>query len=571
TVSRSFNKFGLFWVGIILALMIGAVQLIPPYIYSKEFSIRGTEAKTSFEHAVSWGMHPEEAMSLVVPEFCGENRMSHVKTYEEQQKILKEGGNSYWGRNAFKLNSEYSGVIILFLTFFALFFYRGRLRKDIIFLSSFGLFTILYSLVDHTPVFRLAYNIIPGVKMFRGQGMILFLLSFILATVSAVFIDYIIQLKENGVPQKFKKQLLIILSAIFIIGIIKSFALSGLMDLYKSIFNPAKLPDAEYLGVIRSGIVIGVFLITGSLVSIYLFLQNKFNSVAFITIISVLFFIDAYRIDSKFIKTVSIEELGIKFTDIDLTKQLRELEKKEGYFRVLDINMFGSNQLPIHGISTVTGFHDNELKWFRKFRGVNEEGVNTDENLLSNLNDYSNNNFINLPGTRFLMYQPKDAQGQILPNPNYMQRAFVVSNYEIIKDEDEIVTRLKGDIDVGSTVILEKEPKLKFESSDDPGEVLSYEYIGNEIELKVKMNSNGLVVISDNYFPYWHAYDQSGKELEIYKADLSFRAIELEKGDHKITFKYVSKPYIVSKYLTIIGLIILILIVIFVNLKRGKL
>jgi hypothetical protein len=570
-LNNSISVFGFFWAGIILALFIGAVQLIPPYMYTKEFSIRGTEAKTSYEHAISWGMHPEEAMSLVVPEFCGENRMSHVQDYEEQQKVLSDGGNSYWGRNAFKLNSEYSGVIILFLTALALFFYRGRFRKDVIFLSVFGLFTVLYSLGDHTPLFKLVYTLIPGVKMFRGQGMILFLLTFVLSAVSAVLIDHIIQLKDEGKGGKLLKPLLIITAVIFAGGIIKSFAFPSMIDIYKAIFDPARMPSAEYLGIIRNGVVIATLLITASLITIYMYLKNTLNTITFIAILSVLLFADSYRVDTKFIKTVSKDELGIKFTDIELTQQLRELESKEGYFRVLDLNMFGANQLPIHRVTTLTGFHDNELKWFRKFRGINAEGVNTDENLTYNLNEFYNNKFLSLSGVRFLMYQPKDAKPEIIPNPEFMPRAFIVGNYELIQDEDKIVERLKADFDIKSKVILEKEPDLKFLSDSlSAGEVISYKYIGNEIELEVHMNSNGLVVVTDNYFPYWHAYDQSGKELEIYKADLTFRSIELEKGDHKIVFKYISKPYIVGKYSTIIGLIFLGIIIIIVRFRKNS-
>lgn len=570
-LNNSISVFGFFWAGIILSLFIGAVQLIPPYKYTKEFSIRGTEAKTSYEHAISWGMHPEEAMSLVVPEFCGENRMSHVQDYEEQQKVLSDGGNSYWGRNAFKLNSEYSGVIILFLTALALFFYRGRFRHDVIFLSVFGLFTVLYSLGDHTPLFKLVYTLIPGVKMFRGQGMILFLLTFVLSAVSAVLIDHIIQLKEEGKAGKLLKPLLIITAVIFAGGIIKSFAFPPMMDIYKAIFDPAKMPSAEYTGIIRNGVVIATLLITASLITIYLYLKNTFSTLIFISILSVLLFADSYRVDTKFIKTVSKDELGIKFTDIELTQQLRELESKEGYFRVLDLNMFGANQLPIHRVTTLTGFHDNELKWFRKFRGINAEGVNTDENLTYNLNEFYNNKFLSLSGVRFLMYQPKNAKPEIIPNPEFMPRAFVVSGYEVIQDEDKIVERLRSGFDVKTKVILEKEPKLAFSADSlSAGEVISYKYIGNEIELEVRMNSNGLVVMTDNYFPYWHAYDQSGRELEIYKTDLTFRSIELEKGDHKIVFRYISKPYIFGKYSTIIGLIFLGIIIIIVRFRKNS-
>ncbi|MDA3837591.1 MAG: hypothetical protein PF574_01260 [Candidatus Delongbacteria bacterium] len=561
------KKFSLFWLGIVLALLIGAVQLIPPYIYSKQFSIRGTEAKTTFEHACSWGMHPEEAFSLIVPEFCGENRMSHfvnVTTqaeYEIYKKEADSGANSYWGRNAFKLNSEYSGVIILFLSILAIFIYKGKHRKDVIFFMSFGLFTLLYSLVNHTPLFWLVYKIVPGVNLFRGQGMILFILSFVLAFVSSILVDHFTDSNEE-VATKASKKLMYIIPAVFVVGLIFSFSLSGMMSLYKSIFSPIKMPDENYLSIIRQGIIFSSMLISLSGLSIYLFLKKNINLITFIMIITALVFIDSYRINRKFIKTVDKKDLGIKFEDISLTKQLRELETQEGYFRVFNLNMFGDNQLPIHGVTTVKGFHDNELKWYRKFRGINDQGVNNDTNLTEDLNNFQDNNFLTLAGARFLLYKDKEGKTDIIPNPSYQPRAFVVSKFEIIEDEDKIVERLKGDIDVSKTVILEKLPSLTFVDSTIAGKITNYKYDGNEVYLEADMQENGLVVMTDNYFPYWHAYDESGKELEIFKADLTYRAIELPKGKHKIAFKYISKPYNIAKTMSIIGVLALIILVI---------
>ncbi len=317
---------GFFWTGIAFGLMIGLVQLLPPYIYAKNFSIRGTEAKTSFEHAITWGIHPEEAVSLIVPEFCGENRLSHAQTMEDYEKVLKQGGNSYWGRNPFKLNSEYSGVILFFFTVLSLFFYKGKFKKDVIFFSSFGLFTILYSLVDHTPLFRLAYTVIPGVKLFRGQGMILFILTFVLTVCASVLLDHFINLREEKTENKILcKRLAVIAASVFASGLVLSFGLDFFMGLYESVIDPPRMPDPEYLPHIRSGILISFTLMSAALLSVILYMKKVYGIREFVIIISLLFFADSYRINKKFIQTNDKDLLGIKFTDIDLTRQLREL------------------------------------------------------------------------------------------------------------------------------------------------------------------------------------------------------------------------------------------------------
>ena len=567
------KSFAMFWAGCFLALMISAVQLIPPYLYAKEFSIRGTESKTSFEHACSWGMHPEEVFSLVSPEFCGENRMSHVKTYEEQQKTLKEGGSSYWGRNAFKLNSEYSGVVILTLSILALFFYRGKRRKEIYFFNGVGVFVILYSLVNHTPLFYLAYKIIPGVNLFRGQGMILFILTFVLSVAGSMFIDNLLEKrKEEEIDKKLASKVLITAFVIIALILLNLFLFPSLMSLYQTIFDPSKMPAAEYLPIIKKGFTItGIFILL-TIGAIYLKLTGKLKGEYLVAILALLIVVDCYRIDQKFVKTVSKDSLGISFKEDNLIREIKKQYAAGDLFRVLDLDVYGLNKLPIHGVETVRGFHDNELKWYRKFRGINEQGVNTDRNLLYNLRTGTESNFLNIVGTKYIFTKGKDGKPNVIPNSNYMPRAYTVSNFEVITDEDAIVERMKQEnFDYKNTVILEQSPAVMPAKGEGvSGSVKKYRYDGNELNVEVSMKRAGILFMSDTYFPYWHAYDESGKELEILKANLAFRAISLPAGEHKINFKFVSTPYNIGKYLSVFGLLLGFSAILLGVLRRKK-
>jgi hypothetical protein len=579
---KSSASFGKFWFAVFFGVLIGAVQLIPPYVYSKQFSIRGTEAKTSFEHACSWGIHPEEVVSLVVPEFSGENRLGHVRTRDEYDKVLSEGGNSYWGRNAFKLNSEYSGVVVLIISLLALLFYRGKKRKDVYFFTGLGVFVVLYSLVNHTPLFYLVYKIIPGVKLFRGQGMILFELTFVLSVLSAIFFDKfrngeeeknkisgMITSKDKGTVSKrddfdlisLSKKLLIVLGIVTGIVIISIVFFDAKMSLYETIFNPPKMPGAEYLGIIKKGMVYSGILCIGTISVFYLLSKKSISLLTAATILSALILFDTARIDKKFVKTLEPKSIGFKFKEDKLIEGIKAQYKKGEIFRVFNhpyAEYYSKNEIPVHGIETVRGFHDNELKWYRKFRGINSAGVNTDRNLVENIEKGHENNFLNIAGAKYLVYKNKDGSPAVIPNKNYMPRSFVVSKYEIIEDEDKIVERMKQkDFDYKNTIILEKDPEVILEEGEGaPGIVKNYGYRGNELFVEADMNRDGFLFMSDTYFPYWHAYDEAtGEELEIMKADLTFRAIYLKKGSHKIRLEYVSVPYIIGKYLTLLGLL----------------
>ena len=147
---------------IVLGLGIGLVQLLPTYIYTNEFSPRAGGVDYGF--ASSWSLHPEEALSLVIPQFGG---------YQE----------SYWGRNYFKLNCESPGLVVMFFALTALLWRR---RWPVWVALGMGLFALAYGLGAHTPVHRLFFELAPGVKMFRAPSIIMFIFSWAMATMAAV-------------------------------------------------------------------------------------------------------------------------------------------------------------------------------------------------------------------------------------------------------------------------------------------------------------------------------------------------------------------------------------------------
>ncbi|NIP60974.1 MAG: hypothetical protein GWM92_21130, partial [Gemmatimonadetes bacterium] len=121
-------------------------------------------------------LHPEEIVSLVVPEFVGSD-------------VAEEGwaGNTYWGRNPFKLNHEYAGLVVLVLA--ALSFLGAPRRGLRWFLAGLGAVALLHALGAHTPVWRLLYEVVPGVRLFRAPSMAAFLFGFAAVTLMAFGVD----------------------------------------------------------------------------------------------------------------------------------------------------------------------------------------------------------------------------------------------------------------------------------------------------------------------------------------------------------------------------------------------
>ena len=93
------------------------------------------------------------------------------------------------------------------------------------------------------------------------------------------------------------------------------------------------------------------------------------------------------------------------------------------------------------------------------------------------------------------------------------------------------------------------------------------------MKLKANAVANNLLFISEVYYPVgWKAFID-GKEAEIYRANHSFRAIVVPKGEHTIEFKYNSKGFEQGRmYSTITNYIVVLMfgVGIFLEYRRKK-
>ena len=175
-------------VALVFGLLISLFQLLPPYLYTTKDSVRGTGDKTNYGHAVSWSLHQEELGDLIIPGFLG------VDVYEQDQKTGNLKSSSlisysaeelrgftsspfYYGHNPFKLNHDSAGIVLTFLAFLC-FFIRGKTKYSAFWFLGSALI-LSYGMGAHSPLFKIWYEFLPGVKNFRAPSMALFWLPLI--------------------------------------------------------------------------------------------------------------------------------------------------------------------------------------------------------------------------------------------------------------------------------------------------------------------------------------------------------------------------------------------------------
>jgi hypothetical protein len=129
----------------------------------------------------------------------------------------------------------------------------------------------------------------------------------------------------------------------------------------------------------------------------------------------------------------------------------------------------------------------------------------------------------------------------------------------VVADRAAIPARLADPaFDVARRVILEEDPGVPAPDSSaagtEAGHVVTYSYRANDIDVDVEAARPCLLVHSENWFPYWKAYEvEPGgerRELPILRANGAIRAIPLEAGRHKLELRFRSEPYELGKTLT---------------------
>jgi hypothetical protein len=139
---------------------------------------------------------------------------------------------------------------------------------------------------------------------------------------------------------------------------------------------------------------------------------------------------------------------------------------------------------------------------------------------------------------------------KIYQNHSVLPRAFIVNHATVVTDEAASLRAMQDPtFDSSRSVILSSGYEL--DAGQGESDVAIRSYGPQRIELDASLSTPGYLVLTDTFYPGWTA-EVDGKPTTIQKADLYFRAVALEPGEHRITFRYQPKPTQVA--LTIGGL-----------------
>jgi len=522
------KPLGLLIFFVVLGFLLSTVQWLPGWEALK-LSVREIDPIASLS---SGGFLPwPNLITFFSPDFFG-----NPATY------------NFWGKPWYDNFALYVGILPLFLVFLAI---LGRKGKEVWFFTFLAAFALLLALP--TPLGKFVERTgIYGVKSISAR--IIFLLDFSLAILAAFGLDGLSKIKQKKIWL-----VLAIFLAIFIF-------LWGFVLLVSKFY-----PGAEWLThllVAKRNLILPTLLFLSSAALFFflvIFRKWKFSKNLFIFGVLILVVFDLFRFGWKY----------LPFSRPDLifptTSVIEFLQKQEKPFRTEFGEVIPQNMWIPYGLESAAGYDAMAPLRFTQFLGALRTGrADTPYGRIAQIENYDSKLF-NLLNIKYVLAVKYDEKGirtsegkpkpifanskfklvfedktvQVYENKNVLPRAFLVHNFVVKTDNQQIIDQLLTlRFDFTKKLVLEENPNFIAPEKESAQENIKWlEYKPNLLKLVVESDQPGFLFLSNNFYPGWQA-TIDGETTKIYRANYTFSAIKISEGRHLVEFHYQPKSFL---------------------------
>jgi hypothetical protein len=476
---RLWPKVGLFLLFLLTGLSLAAVQLVP----SVEFTMYSTRAQGTYAE------------------------MSHGFPLHDLLQILLPGILS-------QFSPLYVGILPLLLACLGVYLVRDR---RVLFWGALALLALLLSLGGNTFLYSPFYLAVPGFGIFRGQERAAYVFSFCVAVLAGYGVSELFGSGSRMVESRLRRfnwalVLVVAVALLLVLVFLFGWLRAGLAV------------ESPFGGMLNRAVLLLVFAAFG-IGSVYAVQRRIASTRLLMAALALVIVFDLFTVNWQ--NNVQVAAPQEEYAPRTL---LAPIQGGQGVARVYNEWRLPGHYGMVYEIEDIGGASPLRLEWYaeladavpveRLWELMNVEYVLTWRGTL-------------LAESQVLYEEPTGE------DTTYLPRAYMVYHAEVRRGGEALELLADPDLDPSRTAVLEEEPGLVLgggAASADP--MVSFvEYQPTRILLDVETSADGILVLSEVYYPGWRAY-VDGTETRILKADHALRAVELEAGSHRVEMVY---------------------------------
>ncbi len=524
--------------GAFSALLLAGIPLLMTILFAES----SQRSVITYSEAVRGSLHPASLLTAFIGDLFGAS----------DPKIEYWGPSSYaWNPAELSLSQNmgeiYFGILpaILIVTIGLV---RGIVfERNIRYFTAALIVCVVYALGSYTPGFRLFYEYLPGVSGFRRPADA----TFIIGGLAAIVGGYVIHrwLSSSAVRPS------IVRTTIKAVSVLSFFCIAGLLAFQYGHFGVAVKPmlTATALTLASIGVLtlVGRFGVAypvtaaaalGGFMVVDLGLNNGPN--------------ESTALAPKQYEMLNTDTKNATIALIKLSCSQKRTPADRDRVELLGVGFDWPNLGMVHGFDHVLGYNPLRSKEFVEATGARDTIAGPDQRRFTPLFPSYRSTLSDMMGLRWIVssvpveqvdkqlrpgdlrFVTKTEDAYVYENPFALPRAMFVRDWKIVDFGKLAENGVWPEFSPRQTVLLENEPEqMEAPRTTGLADVVLKKYQNTRVEIEVNSPDPGFVILNDVWHPWWTA-TVDGEEVEILKANVLFRAVQVPAGKHTIVYEF---------------------------------
>ena len=595
--------------GALIGILMNISNLYHTWQYAQE-SMRGkselvkkdaanqTNSGLDRDYITQWSYGVDETWTLLVPNAKGGASVPLAANTEAMKKadpnfmqIYQQLGQ-YWGDQPGTSGPVYVGAFVLMLFILGLFIVKGPIKWAL--LAATILSILLSWGHNFMPFTNFFLDYIPMYSKFRTVASILVIAEFTIPLLAMMALKKIVD--EPDLLTKKAKFVYIsfgltggiaLLFALMPTLFFSDFISSQEMEAFKSIPAEYLSPLESNLRSIRESIFTADcwrsfwIIVIGTLL-LFLYKFKKLKAEYMVGAIAILCLIDMWQVNKRYLNDEMFVEKSVREQAQPMTQTDRQiLQDKSLDYRVLNLasNTFNENETSYYHKS-IGGYHAAKL---RRYQELIDAYISPEMQKMlpaiakaggdmTKVNGDSLFPVLNMLNAKYFIVPLQANQTVAIENPYVYGNAWFVDKVTYVKNANEELDTL-GKLNLRHEAVADARFQSQLGESknqDSTSIVKLTAYEPNQLTYDVRSATGGIVVFSEIFYPEWTA-TVDGKAVEIGRVDYVLRALNVDKGHHKVVLTFDPKSVKQTETVAYLSYGVLLLVVLFaVYFKRKE-